>query len=163
MELPICCITTLIVTRVLKPGGWCQILEFYHNAQSYNGSLDASHALRQWSSKYFRSIEQIKDPRAAMRLANMSGDAGLINVRSMDVLVPLCEWPRGKGPPISLHGIVILMVCRTTRASHRSSPATYYRSDAPEPVSLPANRRTWDEAGGVRCFGSTGVQRGRQS
>lgn len=25
--------------RVVRPGGWCQLVELYHNAQSDNGSL----------------------------------------------------------------------------------------------------------------------------
>ena len=34
------------ILRVLRPGGWCQMVEIYFNAQSDNGTLTAS----EWSS-----------------------------------------------------------------------------------------------------------------
>ncbi len=35
------------ILRVLRPGGWCQMVEIYFNAQSDNGTLTSS----EWSSK----------------------------------------------------------------------------------------------------------------
>ena len=35
------------ILRVLRPGGWCQMVEIYFNAQSDNGTLTAS----EWSSE----------------------------------------------------------------------------------------------------------------
>jgi hypothetical protein len=65
------------IFRVIRGGGWCQMVEIYYNVQSDNGSLTDSssiwpkvstpanqpftgHALQQWSSRYIESVSSLK-------------------------------------------------------------------------------------------------------
>jgi hypothetical protein len=74
------------------------MVEYYHMAQSDSGRLDESNALRQWSRQYLRSIENVKDPRAPMQLQTMFQAAGMQNVESRMIPVPLCGWSIGESP-----------------------------------------------------------------
>ncbi|PYH74613.1 class I SAM-dependent methyltransferase [Aspergillus vadensis CBS 113365] len=80
------------IKRVLKPGGWVQLVEIYFNVQSDNGSLTEKHALRQWSTKLMSSVEDVKDLRVGTRLRDLLLAAGLKEVESTMIPVPLCEW-----------------------------------------------------------------------
>ncbi|KAI9844445.1 MAG: hypothetical protein M1838_002181 [Thelocarpon superellum] len=80
------------IKRALKPGGWVQMVELYYNCQSDNGSLTDDHALRQWSSQYLSSMDGLKDLRAPMRLAQMMRDAGLVDLETRMIPLPLCAW-----------------------------------------------------------------------
>ena len=81
--------------RVLKPGGWVQMIELYWMCQSDNGSITGGHPLRQWSDKYFRSLEGIKDPRAPLRLQGLFSAAGLVEIEHRMIRLPLCGWSSG--------------------------------------------------------------------
>ncbi|KLJ05733.1 hypothetical protein EMPG_10823 [Blastomyces silverae] len=81
------------IKRTLRPGGWVQMVEMYFNVQSDNGTITNDHALRQWSSKYARGIEDVKDPRVAMNLGNHLTSAGFINIETTLINVPLAPWP----------------------------------------------------------------------
>ena len=87
---------SLTLDRILKPGGWCQIVEWYQMSQSDNGSITESHALRKWSVNYMQALEDLKDPRAPMQLQTMLTDVGMINVESRMIQIPLCPWSSGK-------------------------------------------------------------------
>jgi hypothetical protein len=77
---------------VTKPGGWVQMVEIYFNCQSDNNTLAVNHALRQWSSRYLASIEDIKDPRVPMRMRDLMSAAGLTEVDQTMIPLPLCGW-----------------------------------------------------------------------
>ncbi|PHH77294.1 hypothetical protein CDD80_744 [Ophiocordyceps camponoti-rufipedis] len=81
------------MVRVLRPGGWCQMVEVYFNAQSDNGTLDQDHALSKWSREYLNTVHQHKDPRAAMHLASWMRNAGLTEVESRLLTLPMSAWP----------------------------------------------------------------------
>ena len=81
--------------RILKPGGWVQIVELYYQCQSDNGSLTDAHALRQWSNNYIRSLEGIKDPRVATRLRDLLVAAGFVDIEFRMIQLPLCGWSAG--------------------------------------------------------------------
>lgn len=87
---------TVAYYRVLKRGGWLQMVEVYHNVQSDNGSITDAHALRQWSSRYLSSLDDIKDLRAPLRLRTMMTAAGLVQVHEQMIRLPLCGWPTGE-------------------------------------------------------------------
>lgn len=70
--------------------------EMYFNVQSDNGTITNDHALRQWSSRYARSIEDVKDPRVAMNLGNLLTSAGFVNVETKLINIPLAAWSNGK-------------------------------------------------------------------
>ncbi len=89
----------LIVARVLKPGAWVQMIEYYHMCQSDNGSITDSNAIRQWSQKYMQSLDSIKDPRAGLRLQSLLSEAGFANVEVEMIRVPLCAWSTSKNYP----------------------------------------------------------------
>ncbi|OJD18813.1 hypothetical protein AJ78_01220 [Emergomyces pasteurianus Ep9510] len=80
------------IKRTLRPGGWVQMAEMYLNVQSDNGTITNNHALRQWSSRYVRGIEDVKDPRIAMNLGNLLTSAGFVNVETKLINVPLAPW-----------------------------------------------------------------------
>ncbi|KAF7125885.1 hypothetical protein CNMCM5793_002244 [Aspergillus hiratsukae] len=80
------------IKRVLKPGGWVQLIEIYFNVQSDNGSLTEEHALRRWSTQFLRSYEQTKDLRVGTRLNNLLKDAGFEEVDARMIPLPLSGW-----------------------------------------------------------------------
>ncbi|KAK4204137.1 S-adenosyl-L-methionine-dependent methyltransferase, partial [Triangularia verruculosa] len=80
------------IFRVLRPGGWCQMVEIYYNAQSDNGTLTANHALQVWSQSYLQSIQHYKDPRVALRLQTLMTEAGFVEVESRLITLPLSGW-----------------------------------------------------------------------
>ncbi|KAK4231279.1 S-adenosyl-L-methionine-dependent methyltransferase, partial [Podospora fimiseda] len=80
------------ILRVLRPGGWCQMVEIYFNAQSDNGTLTENHALRVWSQSYMQSLQPYKDPRAPLRLQSLMTQAGFVEVESRLIPVPLSGW-----------------------------------------------------------------------
>ncbi|KAJ5150251.1 hypothetical protein N7448_001829, partial [Penicillium atrosanguineum] len=80
------------IVRVLKPGGWVQMIEIYFNAQSDNGSLTDDHALRKWSTQYMRALEDRKDLRVASKLRNHFLNSGLVEVDSKMIQLPLSAW-----------------------------------------------------------------------
>ncbi|QSZ33890.1 hypothetical protein DSL72_005464 [Monilinia vaccinii-corymbosi] len=76
--------------RVVRPGGWCQLVELYHNAQSDNGRLTNDHALRQWSSSYVQSLNGLKDLRIALRLPAMMRAAGFVEIEYRMIPLHTC-------------------------------------------------------------------------
>ncbi|KAJ6125738.1 hypothetical protein N7523_003358, partial [Penicillium sp. IBT 18751x] len=80
------------IVRVLKPGGWVQMVEIYFNAQSDNGSLTDQHALRRWSTQYMRALEDRKDLRVASKLRTHFLSSGLVEVDSKMIQLPLSGW-----------------------------------------------------------------------
>ncbi|KAK6609859.1 hypothetical protein ACHAPF_010932 [Botrytis cinerea] len=81
--------------RVLRPGGWCQLVELHHNAQSDNGSLTEAHALRQWSTRYNESLNGVKDLRVAPRLPEMMRAAGFVDIEHRMIPLHTCGWSSG--------------------------------------------------------------------
>lgn len=71
------------------------MIECYFKCQSDNGSITEAHALHQWSDKYFESIDDIKDPRAPLRLYDLCRSAGFVDVECKMIPLPLCGWPTG--------------------------------------------------------------------
>ena len=71
------------------------MVECYYMCQSDNGSITDTHALRQWSNNYLRSMEGLKDPRVPLRLQAMFTAAGFVEVDSRMIPLPLCGWSNG--------------------------------------------------------------------
>lgn len=86
---------TVLLSRVLKRGGWVQMIELYFNVQSDNGSITDEHALRRWSTQYMRALEDKKDLRVGSRLRNMLTSAGLTEVDTKMIPLPLSAWSNG--------------------------------------------------------------------
>ncbi|KAJ5124011.1 uncharacterized protein N7515_007836, partial [Penicillium bovifimosum] len=80
------------IVRVLKPGGWVQMVEIYYNVQSDNGSITDEHALRRWSTQYLRSLEDKKDLRVGTKLRTILTEAGLVEVDAKMIPLPLSAW-----------------------------------------------------------------------
>lgn len=87
-----------IFQRVLKPGGWVQMVECYYMCQSDNGSITQSHPLHEWSSAYISALDGMKNPRAPMQLQALFTAAGFVEVESKMIPLPLCGWSTGEGP-----------------------------------------------------------------
>ncbi|KAK2759516.1 hypothetical protein FQN54_002995 [Arachnomyces sp. PD_36] len=77
---------------VLKRGGWIQAVELYPNVQSDNGTIEDEHALRQWSLKYRRGLEDLKDIRVGTRLGQLLSSAGFVQVETKMIPLPLSAW-----------------------------------------------------------------------
>ena len=88
--------TILTRNRVLKPGGWCQMVEYYHMCQSDNGSITDTNALRRWSLNYMRALDSTKDPRIPMQLRTVFSEAGMVNVESRMIPVHFSGWSNGE-------------------------------------------------------------------
>ncbi|KAH8173327.1 methyltransferase domain-containing protein [Sarocladium implicatum] len=78
--------------RALRPGGWCQMVEIYFNAQSDNGSLSRDHALSRWSRQYLDGLHPYKNPRAPLQLSNWMRNAGFTEVDTRLIPLPMCGW-----------------------------------------------------------------------
>lgn len=85
----------VLLRRVLRRGGWVQMIELYFNVQSDNGSITDEHALRRWSTQYMRALEDRKDLRVGSRLRNMFTSAGLTEVDTKMIPLPLSAWSNG--------------------------------------------------------------------
>ena len=72
------------------------MIEYYHMAQSDNGSLTEANALRRWSTSYISAIESIKDPRAPMQIQTRLSEAGFVNVESKMIPVAVSGWPNSE-------------------------------------------------------------------
>lgn len=104
------------IYRVTKPGGWCQIVEMYLNAQSDNGRLTygkylacmipgnggllmcrgyTDHALSKWSSRYLNTLSPRKNPRAALSMAGWMENAGFVDIESKLITLPMSAWSTG--------------------------------------------------------------------
>lgn len=81
---------------VTKRGGWVQMTEIYFNVQSDNGSITDQHALREWSRRYLRALEDLKNPRIGPRLGSMMTAAGLQEVDTRMIQLPLSAWSTGR-------------------------------------------------------------------
>ncbi|EGE06322.1 hypothetical protein TEQG_05325 [Trichophyton equinum CBS 127.97] len=80
------------ISRCLKRGGWAQMIEVYFNVQSDNGALTESHCLRKWSTSYIAALEGVKDLRSGMKLAGLMASAGLVDIESKMIPLPLSGW-----------------------------------------------------------------------
>jgi hypothetical protein len=72
------------------------MIEFYLMCQSDNGSLTENHALRRWSTKLMRALENVKNPRVPMQLQTLLSEAGMVNVESKMIPIPLSPWHNGE-------------------------------------------------------------------
>lgn len=72
------------------------MIEWYQMCQSDNGSITEEHALRKWSVNYMQALETSKDPRAPMQIQTWLKDAGMTNVESRMIPIPLCAWSNGE-------------------------------------------------------------------
>ncbi|KAI0020553.1 S-adenosyl-L-methionine-dependent methyltransferase [Xylariomycetidae sp. FL0641] len=80
------------IFRCLRGGGWCQLVEIDFNAQSDNGSLAETSALRQWSQTFLHAMAQSKNPRAPRRLGSWLRHAGFTEVDERMIPLPMCGW-----------------------------------------------------------------------
>ncbi|KAJ5728698.1 uncharacterized protein N7483_003206 [Penicillium malachiteum] len=80
------------IFRVLKPGGWVQMIEIYYNVQSDNGAITDEHALRRWSKQYMRALEDRKDLRIGSKLRTLLTEAGFEEVDVTMMPLPLSAW-----------------------------------------------------------------------
>ncbi|KAL4897926.1 S-adenosyl-L-methionine-dependent methyltransferase [Aspergillus ambiguus] len=80
------------IKRVLRPGGWVQLVEIYFNVQSDNGSITERNALRQWSAHYLGCLGEAKDLRVGTRLRNLLIAGGLTEVDARMIPLPFSAW-----------------------------------------------------------------------
>lgn len=87
--------------KLLKPGGWLQMVEYYLNIQSDNGRLTDAHALSRWYTKYAETMQRDRDPRIGRRLEQHMRNAGLKDVTVKKFDLHIGPWSRGTGQSFS--------------------------------------------------------------
>lgn len=144
----------LMTCRVLKPGGWVQMIEYYYMCQSDNGSITDSSPARQWSQKYMQSMEGLKEPRAGLRLQTLLVGAGFAEVDLEMIRVPLCAWLAGRDNPRILMlsrrpsgycGASLTYHTRSSQAkTHRRTCPTQRKGDHEQPLHTPIHQNPQD-------------------
>jgi hypothetical protein len=84
------------LARLLKRDGWLQLAEYYYIIQSDSGRLTDDHALQQWGQAYRGAMERDRDPRIGRSLVDKMRSAGLHDVHSRTIHVPIGDWPTGE-------------------------------------------------------------------
>jgi hypothetical protein len=85
------------LARLLKRGGWVQMVEYYYNIQSDTGRLTDNHAMYKWGVTYRATMELIdRDPRIGRTLAEKLRNAGLHDVHSRTYQIPIGPWAGGE-------------------------------------------------------------------
>lgn len=72
------------------------MVEVYHMVQSDNGAITDQHALRRWSRQYMRALDDRKDLRIGSKLKTSLLEAGLEEVDSNMIPLPLSAWSTGE-------------------------------------------------------------------
>lgn len=83
------------ICRLLRPGGWVQMVEFYYIIQSDSGLLTDDHALTHWSNGYRYSMDGDRDPRAGRNLGQLMRNAGLADIEEVTYRLPIGGWSTG--------------------------------------------------------------------
>ncbi|KAF2665681.1 S-adenosyl-L-methionine-dependent methyltransferase [Microthyrium microscopicum] len=78
--------------QLTRRGGYVQLAEFYYNIQSDNGRLTENHAIYKWGVAFRTALDVDKDPRAYRNFERYLRDAGLTNVQTMSVHIPIGDW-----------------------------------------------------------------------
>lgn len=86
------------IARLLRPGGWVQMAEYYYNIQSDSGRLTEDHSIYKWGQTYRAVMEHFLDrePRIGQHLADKLGRAGLHNIHTRAFQIPIGDWPTGE-------------------------------------------------------------------
>lgn len=95
------------------------MVEIYFNVQSDNGSITDDHALRRWSKQYLRSLEDKKELRIGSTLRNLVASAGLEEVDTKMIPLPLSAWSPGQSSRHRPDGWRILTQSRSENARDR--------------------------------------------
>lgn len=82
-------------SRLTRPGGLVQMCEYYFNFQSDSGCLTKDNALYKWGSSYRGATEASRDPRVGRKLKDMLHAAGLVDVQTKYIAIPIGGWSRG--------------------------------------------------------------------
>lgn len=116
------------------------MVEIYFNIQSDNGALTENHALRKWSNKYICSLEDAKDVRAGMKLNSLMTSAGLVDVESRMIPLPLSGWPSGELLASLVLQFPLLIFARTENERNRNAEPRKYSevAELPGDISVPA-------------------------
>lgn len=108
--------------------------EIYFNAQSDNGSISEQHALRQWSSNFMGSFGETRDLRVGTRLKSLFIAAGLAEVDTRMIPLPLSAWSGG----MFAEAHIIL----SPSDEGRSQNERYREAQSREHSKAPSNTRT---------------------
>lgn len=146
--------------RVLRPGGWVQLVEIYFNVQSDNGSITERHALRQWSTQYLGCLGEAKDLRVGTRLRNLLIAGGLTEVDARMIPLPLSAWSSGKAMIDHLMPMKSLCLSRPANARNRYDESRQYSKPPSIHGALPIYSTSPYGSRPVREPGSTCAARG---
>lgn len=88
-------------TRVLRPGGWVELIEWDVYFRAEGGDGDRLAALRQWSHAFKDGLSRgVGDARKSQNiplgLDIMLQSSGFVNVSFEMIDVPIGDWPLGK-------------------------------------------------------------------
>ncbi|KAF2094054.1 S-adenosyl-L-methionine-dependent methyltransferase [Rhizodiscina lignyota] len=80
------------IYRLLRRGGWAQLVEYYFIVQSDNGRINDDNPISQWGTCYRRSMEGDRDPRAGRHIRQLMRDSGFSDVQEQIFHVPIGSW-----------------------------------------------------------------------
>ena len=69
--------------------------EIYLSVHSNSDLMSEQKALRMWNSHVMTSLEDLKDLRVGIKLKDLLAGAGLVEVASTIIPLPLSAWARG--------------------------------------------------------------------
>ena len=83
--------------RLLKRGGWVQLVEFYYIFQSDSGRLQDNSYLHHWGQYFRQTMDQHlrKDPRVGRELGTLLRTAGFVDVQERTYRMPIGGWSTG--------------------------------------------------------------------
>lgn len=138
------------------------MVEIYFNVQSDNGSITDDHALRRWSKQYLRSLEDKKELRIGSTLRNLVASAGLEEVDTKMIPLPLSAWSPGKPSCHRLGAWKILTPSRSENARDRAVQQRQYPPTSAILGALPSHSAVAYVDGEFRCPSGAGSTRGKR-
>jgi hypothetical protein len=83
--------------KLLRPGGWVQLMEYYPMVQSDSGLLTDQNAVRRWWAQYDACMTRLhRDPRTCRRFGELLTQAGYRDVAVDMEVLPIGGWNPGE-------------------------------------------------------------------
>ncbi|KAI9706939.1 MAG: hypothetical protein M1820_004525 [Bogoriella megaspora] len=80
------------LVRLLRRGGWLQVVEWAYLFQSMSGNIDRMPYCQRWNDSYRTALQGKRDPRIGSRIKRLMQDEGLVGVDCKTYSVPIGGW-----------------------------------------------------------------------
>lgn len=90
--------------KMLRPGGWVQLVELDLMVQSWNGTLPDTSCLSRWWNLYKAALGRLgKNAQASRHLGQLLSQQGFENVSASCMDLPIGSWRPGKCPVMGIY------------------------------------------------------------